>query len=314
MARAASRTDRAEPVRGGAIEIGSDRLVLRVEPDLGGKVTELRCRHHGRQWLAPRLPQLDATAGGAYGPAEAWGWDELFPSVLPGASAPSPWPAPLRDHGELWGRPWRIVQHDPSVLALAYAAPRLGFEFERLLEVEGAIVKCAYRLSSQRDQALPFQWSMHPIFSLDPGERLELPGVHSVAATGTGHRLLPGAPATLSWPVHGGLDLAHVREADGETILKLYAALPASAAVAIRDGDCELSIRPGPALTGDVGIYVNYGGWPAMGPLHQIGIEPTNSPADDLETALRSDQAGLLEPGEERAWTVEISLGPNCSS
>lgn len=268
------------------VRIASDRLALTVEPGYGGRVTELRCLTHGRQWLAEPVDELPAAQDGSYGPAEAVGWDELFPSVLPGAATPAPWPAPLRDHGELWGRPWEVLDHDAARLGLAYEDRTLGFRFERLLELDGGTVRCSYRVSSQRDEPLPFQWSMHPIFSLVPGERV----------------------------VHDDVALATVGPADGETIMKLYADLRPHGRVAVLGQPCELSLATDVQEAPYLGIYLNYGGWPAGGPLHHVGLEPTNAPEDDLDAAVGSGRVGMLAAGATRAWRVELALGAGCGA
>jgi galactose mutarotase-like enzyme len=303
-----SASPESSPVR-----IASESLELLVLPELGGKVVALRCLRHRRQWLVEHLDSLAPTQDGSYGPAEAWGWDELFPTVLPGAAAPAPWRAPLRDHGELWERPWEVTERDERRLGLAYVDAELGFRFERTLEVEGARVSCRYRVTSRRDDPLPFQWSMHPILSLEPGEQLMLAGVQQVRATGSGHPALPDAPAVLDWPVHDGLALGTVRSCDGQTILKLYADARPSGRVMVTGRPCELSVTTDVEHAPYVGIYVNYGGWPAGGSLHHVGIEPTNAPEDDLDAAVRSGRVDRLPPGGSRSWSIEISLGRRCA-
>jgi galactose mutarotase-like enzyme len=295
------------------VSIANELLELVVAPALGGRVVALRCRHHDRQWLAERPEGLERSAEDpAYGPLEAWGWDELFPSVLAGAAAPDPWPQPLRDHGELWGRPWRVGEHDEHSLALVYEHDSPGFTFGRRLDLEAGTVRCRYELTSHCAEPLPFQWSMHPIFALRPGERIAMSGIDRVRATAAGNRDLPEAPATLSWPRHEDLDLATVRASDGETILKLYAEAPSDGLVAIVGEPCELSIATDTSFAPDVGVYVNFGGWPPDGPLHHVGIEPTNAADDDLDAAIRAGRAGQLDPGEQLRWLVELRLGERC--
>jgi galactose mutarotase-like enzyme len=294
------------------LAIGSEELALTVLPDDGGKVATLTCRRHDRQWLAPERPELAAADDGSYGPREAWGWDELFPSVLTATATPAPWPHPLRDHGELWGRPWRVTQHEPSSLTLAYVDDDTGFRLERTLDVERGALRARYALSSTATEPLPYQWSLHPIFALAPGERVELAGIDRVKATVTGHHALPDGPAVVDWPRHDGLDLGTVRPSDGETFLKLYADLPTDGTTVMRGGPCELSVTTDPAFAPYIGLYLNYGGWPADGPLHHVGIEPTTSPHDDLNAAAHDDAAAVLAPGERRTWEIRMSLGADC--
>lgn len=294
------------------LTIESGELALAVLPDLGGKVATLTCRRHDRQWLAGECSELPKADDGSYGPREAWGWDELFPSVLSAAATPAPWAHPLRDHGELWGRPWRIRNRDASAVTLDYADDDVGFRLERTLDIERGTVRCRYVVTSTATRPLPFQWSMHPIFALSPGERVEMAGIDHATATVTGHRALPDGPATVDWPDHDGLSLGTVRPSDGETLVKLYAGLPDDGVVAVRGGPCELTVVTDRTFAPYIGIYLNYGGWPASGPLHHVGIEPTNSPHDDLDAAMRDGTADVLDVGERRAWEIRLALGEAC--
>lgn len=294
-----------------SLAIGSEKLELTVLPALGAKVATLSCRRHGRQWLAAECRELAAADDGSYGPREAWGWDELFPSVLAASETPAPWQN-LRDHGELWGRPWLVTARTTTSLTVQYADAAAGFRFERTLDVEGGTVRCRYALTSTTTDPLPYQWSLHPIFALSPGERVELAGIDRVKATVTGHHALPDGPVNVGWPEHDGLALGTVRPSDGETLLKLYADLPSDGVAAIRGGQCELTVTTDASFAPYIGIYLNYGGWPEGGPLHHVGIEPTNSPHDDVVSAARDGAAGMLGAGERRTWEIRLALGDAC--
>lgn len=294
------------------VTIGSEELALTVLPDLGAKVATLTCRRHDRQWLAGECRELAVADDGSYGAREAWGWDELFPSVLSAPVTPAPWAHPLRDHGELWGRPWRVTNQLASSLTLEYADDDAGFRIERTLDVVRGTLRARYALTSTASGPLPFQWSLHPIFAMTPGERVEMAGIDQVKATVTGHHALPDGPVTVGWPEHDGLALGTVRPSDGETLVKLYADLPDEGVVALRGGPCELSVATDRAFAPYVGIYLNYGGWPADGPLHHVGVEPTNSPHDDLDAAIRDGAADVLDVGQRLTWEIRLALGAGC--
>ena len=225
---------------------------------------------------------------------------------------PAPWRYPLRDHGELWGRPWRVTARDAASLTMEYADPGIGFRFARTLEIAGGTLVSRYVLTSTASGPLPYQWSQHPIFALTPGERLELPGIDRVKATVTAHHALPDGPATVGWPAHDGLPLGTVRPSDGETLVKLYSGLPTGGMVAIRGGPCELTVTTDASFAPYIGIYLNYGGWPPGGPLHHVGIEPTNSPYDDVAAASQAGAAGVLRAGERHRWEARFTLGDAC--
>lgn len=54
--------------------------------------------------------------------AVAFGWDECLPTVAPCPDPADPAGSPLRDHGDLWGRPATVAGEGP-VLATTWAGP-----------------------------------------------------------------------------------------------------------------------------------------------------------------------------------------------
>jgi hypothetical protein len=56
------------------------------------------------------------------------------------------------------------------------------------------------------------------------------------------------------------------------------------------------------------GLWLDYGGWPPGAPVHQVALEPTTAPADDLTQAEAMGHARQLAPGETHRWSVRITL------
>jgi len=294
----------------GRIRLGTAGLTLELDPRDGGKVTRLRCERHGREWLHGPPDVEAAGAPDDYDASRSWGWDELFPTVLTTTGAPSPWPSVLRDHGELWGRPWLVEEVAPRSATLRFADPGGRFGFVRALVVDGPTVLARYELRNLLSRPLPFLWAMHPIFSVEPGDRLELPDVRSVAATHLRPQRLPAVGSRLDWPVAdvdgAAVRLDRIAPVDGETAIKVFAGPPHPPVARLIGRPCGLEIRPQLPF---VGIYVNRGGWPRSGSdLHQVGIEPTTSPADDLTGAVAARTHRVLGAGGVASWHVHMEL------
>ena len=280
-------------------ELRGGGVTVELDPDDGGKLTRMRCERHGREWL--HGPTAHDDRDGAFGASRSWGWDELFPTVLATASAPPPWPRRLRDHGELWGRRWTVVDD----ATLAYDDPSGRFRFSRALELRDARLCARYELRNTGSAPLPWMWAMHPIFAIEPGDRLELAGVRSVAAS----YARPDRTAedrVLGWPVDDGLRLDRLGPPDGTTALKLYAGPRPHHRARLTGRTCRLE------LTADLpylGLYINLGGWPEpRSGLHQVGLEPTTAPVDDLAAATDGGFARTCSAGAAVAWSVEVRI------
>jgi hypothetical protein len=59
-----------------------------------------------------------------------------------------------------------------------------------------------------------------------------------------------------------------------------------------------------------LGVWLDYGGWPAGAGRHQVALEPTTSAHDDLEAASRDGSQVWLRAGEVVRWHVTMELVP----
>jgi len=301
--------------RHSTVRLAGERLSLVVAPGLGAKVVSLLDRTTGREWLTQGRPPENADAPDAvFDGAAAYGWDECLPSVAP---APDPLDAArmLRDHGDLWGRPTETGADEGTIETIG-SGLAWSYEFSRRLSIAGSTVHADYLLSSRDDRPLPFLWSMHPLFALDPGSRIHVPnGGRMRLSHGSGLGLEAGSDVV--WPASPAADgrfvgLDIVRGIEAGQAAKLYAGPLASGRAAIEAPDGSwLGLEWDLGFAPYLGLWLDYGGWPAAPklPLHQVALEPTTAPADDLPGALSEGQAITLHPGERVAWWVRLVLG-----
>lgn len=273
------------------IALANDRIALTLEPDFGARVTSLTDLASGRQWLVPG----DCVAGVTYLAEQARGWDECFPTV--GLCDHPAWDGPMRDHGEIWGRPWSVTYGEDACTA-TYGDPR--FEFARSLQVSGASIMADYRVTNRGATALPYLWSQHALLATTPADRIELNGLTRLQTAGQ----------PVDWPHHGTRDLSAIGTLADKFALKLYgeAGTAASAEIAGPDGGIRFDWA-GRDLPG-FGLWLDYGGWPPGNPVHQVALEPTTGGADDLCQAQAIGHGRSLAPGATHRWSVRISLTP----
>lgn len=290
------------------VELANEWVALSLRPDFGARVCSLTDRRTGRQWLVDGSPCEGGAGDDApYRGREARGWDECFPTVAP-CRHPAWGPARLRDHGALWGRPW-LIESDDGSLAARFEAP--NFRFERRLTLEEATVVAHYRLTGTGRHALPYLWSQHCLLAARRGWRIRLTGASGTARLTGGTAAGQAVPAqAIDWPHLPAprRDLSVVGGPVDGFALKAYLILGGQAGAELSGpaGGIRFSVEAEdvPAL----GLWLDHGGWPEEGPVHQLAIEPTSAGADDLVSAEQLGQARLLEPGSVHEWAVRITL------
>jgi galactose mutarotase-like enzyme len=309
-----------------AVALRSAQVELVAVPAIGMKLTNLR-RLNGREWLwrSDQIPLAPPKPGASYvETADSGGWDECFPTVgpcpVPGAPPGTPL---LPDHGELWSASWSSSVYDTArgtALAGAARGTAFPYEFHRqvTLDPHEPAVRFDYALHHTGDTPFPWIWSAHPLLNIQPGSMLELPGVTRVkvaaAHSSPGQGPVLAVNEVVSWPdAIGGNRAGFTFPADGGWAAKLFGDLGPEGKMVLTDprrGErLEMLVRP--EEVPQVGIWINCRGWSPPGgtPYYNLALEPCIGAPDRLDFAVRDwHTAQILQPGEERTWSVRVSL------
>lgn len=318
------------------LELDDGRVRVVVCPGLGARVLSLVDQWTGREWLVGGEPP-DAGPDGvaaawaapdaAYSGDVAFGWDECLPTIARCPDPADPDGAPLRDHGDQWGRPADVAA-DGAVLAATWRGPGDRYRFTRRIRLDGPRVVAEYELENRADAELPVLWAMHPLLALEPGGCLEVEGLSSVrVADATGLPIAP-IPGRADWPETPGTDgrmvrLDAAREPNAGTALKAYGGwelyggwdnvsgegLPGVAAAVQPDGS-RLELTWYAPIAPNLGLWLDDGGWPEPpdGPRTQHALEPTTSPDEELTAAIAAGRALVLAPAERVAWSAAFRV------
>jgi len=292
-------------------------LELEVVDAIGARVIGLRDRRRRREWLLqggiPDAPESSdwAAEEAAFSGRQSFGWDECLPTVAVCADPRDAGAPPLRDHGDQWARGTSVeVDVERGLVEHTWSGARWPYRFARRLSCpDDDSVLADYTLTSLAPEPLPFLWSQHPVFALEPGCRIDLPGVERVRQTWQRGIELPHEPA---WPrattrVGETLDLSSVRRGEGWAT-KLYATPPGPVSLAAPGGarlDIDWARDAAPVL----GVWLSFGGWPVDGPpVEQVALEPTTSAHDHLAAAMAEGRQRTLGPGDTTTWWVRLRL------
>lgn len=305
-----------------AIALRSEELELVAIPAIGMKLTHLR-RLRGREWLwrSDQVPLAVPRPAASEGDAtESGGWDECFPTIgpsaIPGAPAGTP---PLPHHGDLWDVDWTssVYEHaDGTTLAATAPGRRLAYEFHREITLLRGTptVRFRYRLRHTGVAPFPWIWSPYPLFNVQPGSTLELPGVHQVKLDAVHGRDDLSRGDVVSWPeAIGGAAQRFTFPDAGGWAVRLFGDLAPNSRVTLTDPRQveRLEIAVDPATVPQVGVWINLGGWGAEGrtPPYNLAVAPCIGAPDRLEDAVLGWGTGqMLAPGEERRWEMEVRL------
>jgi galactose mutarotase-like enzyme len=300
------------------LQLKTDTLTAVVLPALGGKIASLQ--RNGIELLQqPLRPYAPRTLTMGFEESDASGFDECLPSVaacmIDGAQGKTHIP----DHGEFWRLPCIVEASSENALKLVSTGTVLPLRFERTLRLDGDSLRIDYLLTNLGAGELPYAWSAHPLFAVDPGDILTLPpSVRRVTVEGSARARLGAAGTTHPWPnatlSDGSQATLNLAGHDGDEIGdKVYAQAPPEGWCILdrKTAGVQLHIAFDPALSPWLGLWLCYGGWPEGQKTRQncIAIEPCTAPVDSLEAAWKGGFAPVLAPDQSVSWWMTISVG-----
>ena len=302
----------------------TDTFALEVLPALGGKVASMR--KNGiellQQPLASYAPRTLLTA---FEESDASGFDECLPSVSACEIDSPSGRITIPDHGEFWRLPCEIASQTQHEVKLTSNGTVLPLRFERKLRLEPNLADAGtetlhidYRIENLGQTDVYYTWSAHPLFAVDPGDRILLPAsVIEMTVEGSARDRLGANGRIHPWPLveltSGDLaELDQVGNVSDNTADKIYTVASPEGWCAIKRTSAGLRIQVefDPSLSPFLGLWLCYGGWPEGHPKRQycVALEPCTAPVDSLATAMASGWAKTLAPGQCDLWWMRIVI------
>lgn len=281
---------------------------LRMVPELGGRIISLRSRRTGREWCwhRPGTNWLWANqCGDNFGDSPQAGVDECVPTV-----AACAWRGrAVPDHGEVWFQAWQL---EPSELAAgrltaAVSLPVTPLRFRRSIRALAQGFSFDYELTNVGATPEEYIWCVHPLFTIEAGDRLELPAeVQSLRLDGgLGDRAI-GRGDVWAFPEPFSavrLDRLDVPGMPRGCVKGFAGPLRAGVAALCNDrtGD-RLELRWDVQAAPLLGVWLNRG----HAGFHHVALEPTNGAPDSLALAVDDWRLhGRLASGATVRWSLE---------
>jgi galactose mutarotase-like enzyme len=288
-------------------------------PAFGGKISSLRAGTH-ELLHGPLNPLAPRTHTMPFAESDASGWDECLPSVAGCTIETEAGPVTIPDHGDLWRVPWKLLSSTADSATLRASCFSLPLQLTRSIILSEAAsgwrLQLLYSLANLGAYRVPWCWSAHPLFAVDAGDRIVLPGeVQTLRLEGSAANRLGVNGDTVSWPLarssNGSeTDLSIAQNSDAKTGDKLFAGPMRQSWCALERMQIglRLTFHFEPSLTPYLGLWLCYGGWPDGPGARQVcvALEPATAPADSL--GYIGSWSRFLDPGDTFTWPMELAI------
>lgn len=294
------------------VRIESSLLVVDVLPEVGGKISQIRCKATGHDLLVPpQRPYRTIPPDGDWLKHDTSGMDDCFPNVAAGAYPEPPWaPVWLPDLGEWTHTAWKFTKVEGKEVAMQAEGHALPYSAVKSVRfVDEQTLEFSYCVENHGPTSIRYLWSAHPLIAVEGPFRIELPHGNLKFQV-----FPPREEGAHPWPLFDGADLSHQWVEDGTTLKIFVTGLTA--------GSCSLHL-PEHTLrfTFDlhdlpaVGIWFNNFGFPREGgaPFRCIAIEPCTSPSDLLD-GLEATAYPRISPGASVQWSMRLTVAACKSS
>ena len=300
----------------------NEHLRVEVLPALGGKLGSIALAGSGGELLqAPLKPYAPRTATMPFDQSDGSGWDECLPSIGPcEVTYGDQQTAKIEDHGDFWRLAFTVDESSDTTLRMHTDGASLPLWFERSLRLDGRTLHLDYTLRNRSDVTVPWGWSVHPLFAIQPFDRIHLPAsVQQISAEASANGRLGAAGSKHPWPhttnaLDGEpLDLSLALSIDDGVGDKLVLPAPAEGWCAIERKTLRtlLTLHFDPKDSPWLGLWLCYGGWPSDPKAkrgYTVGLEPCNLPVDSLAGSLSRGAGSRLAPGAEKHWSLRLEI------
>lgn len=316
--RSVESDESSGPIEQVALENGTLRVT--ILPSLGGKIASLQILPSGEELLQqPLRPYAPRVRYMSFDASDASGWDECLPSVAACEMRTASGTVSIPDHGDFWQVAWQVLSQNETKLEMSADGFSLPLRFSKALRLDGDRLHIEYCVQNLSIQPIEYIWSAHPLFVVEPGDRIVLPDtIREVTVEASAGNRLGKQGTNQPWPAAKSanqetIDLAVAGRITDEIGDKLFALSPHEGWCAIERKRLKrrIELHFDPNILPALGLWICYGGWPEQGVERQqcVAPEPCTAQGDSLATAAAQGRARLLGPQAQDLWALELRAG-----
>src|SRR6202000_472816 len=143
-----------------------------------------------------KKPSLDA----AFQDGPCAGIEECLPTVGPCDAQTPGGPAP--DHGDYWQLVVVVTAASDTHLSIAAIGFSRSLRFQKEIDVERNALRIAYRVENIGQTPQSFSYALHPLFTVDAGDRVILPPqIRELSLTYSRFGRVGKPGEIVTWPV-----------------------------------------------------------------------------------------------------------------
>lgn len=279
--------------------------------DYGAKIQSIRYR--GRELLCQSFNRSEDYLRSEYAAhfedGEFSGFDHLFPNISAADYPDGPWEGiRMPDHGEVWTQDWKPELSD-NRLIFRVNGVRLPYRFSVAMELVDNCLKLTYEAENLSPYPMKYLWCCHPLFVLEDGMELQLPGCKRIINTAPGQKYLGDYLEEHSWPISNeGRDMSRL-SAENRCCNKYYVWNDRSRNIAhlcYPDGLLITLDTEDPAIP-YMGVWTDEFGYGQYA-MRCAAPELASAALDCYAQADRTGTNSILPPGGKRRWTMTVSI------
>lgn len=291
-----------------ALVLDNQQLQVTIFPETGARVYSIIHKPSDTNflWHHPRnLPRV-IPYGSNFDNTWPGGWDEILPSTEI-CEYRGEW---LPHMGELWALPWdwREIETGAGSAGVytGVSASILPLRYERwlTLDAEQPVIHLRYRVTNLGLSPLDLIWGIHPLFTVTPNHRIDLPPCNGLVGQSSGEAL-GGVGQAYRWPALGEIDMRRVKPYEANVFGGHYFTDVQGNWFALTDTTRQIGI----GMVYDAQVFRAlwmwqvYGGWRG---LYHLAIEPWVGWPVRLDEAIAAGRQRVLQPGEQVEYEAAL--------